>query len=953
MWVFDLDSRRMCWANPAGLAFWNASTLEALLARDFDELSASTIIRNQKQMDEHSAGRLGRDQWTVYPGGVPTTLNAHSIGVELPNGRRAILYEATQLATPIDPCVLRGVEAMQQTPLIIGLYRMSEGSAVMRNPSGVRCFGIVETSENRNDFISMFSDSVQGEAALLSVRSKNAYTAEAELLTLAGTRWYLLDVRPVLDPVTGEPMIQLNAQDITETKQIEVYERFRSRTLGLLAANESLSFVLKNIVLGVEQMRPPMLCSILLLDNDGRRLANGVAPSLPDAYNAALEGVEVGIGVGSCGMAAFTGERVVVSDIATHPYWTAYRDIAASAGLGACWSQPIRGSRGQVLGTFAIYHRSPHTPAQADILLIEQTANLTSIAIERQQALSKLQLAASVFAHAREGITITDPHGTIIDVNQAFTRITGYSREEAIGKNPRMLSSGRQGPEFYSAMWKTLTDKGHWSGEIWNRRKSGEVFAELLAISSVRDVNGNLQQYLALFSDITALKEHQTQLEHIAHFDTLTELPNRLLLADRLRLAMAQSLRRQQHLAIAYLDLDGFKAINDQHGHAAGDQVLVTIAQRMKITLREGDSLARLGGDEFVAVLIDLEDPSGCVPLLTRLLAAAAQPVQIGELILQVSASLGVTFFPQRQDIDADQLLRQADQAMYQAKLAGKSRFHFFDTEHDLRLRGHHESLKRIGLALEQREFVLYYQPKVNLRTNEVVGAEALIRWRHPEKGLLPPVVFLPVIEAHPLAEAIGEWVIETALTQMERWQAIGLSIPVSVNVGARQIQQSEFVNRLHGLLLAHPKIGPNKLEIEVLETSALEDIGQVSEVIEVCAQLGVTFALDDFGTGYSSLTYLKRLRVNLLKIDKSFVCDMLVDPDDLSILKGVIGLAAAFKRHVIAEGVETEAHGKLLLELGCELAQGFGIARPMPADRVPNWVTAWQTNPTWFDTKV
>ena len=568
----------------------------------------------------------------------------------------------------------------------------------------------------------------------------------------------------------------------------------------------------------------------------------------------------------------------------------------------------------------------------------------------RKQAEERLQLAANVFDHAREGITITDAQGIIIDVNDAFSRITGYLREEALGQSPSILKSGRQDKAFYDAMWQALTAQGHWSGEIWNRRQNGEVYAEFLTISSVRDAAGAVQQYVGLFSDITERKAHQSQLEHIAHFDALTNLPNRVLLADRLQQAMAQAQRRQQQLAVAYLDLDGFKAINDHHGHETGDHVLITLATRMKEVLREGDTLARMGGDEFVAVLIDLEDTGACVPLLTRLLTAAALPVRWGELNLQVSASLGVTFYPQAQELGPDQLLRQADQAMYQAKMAGKNRYHLFDTAQASSMRDHHESLERIRVALGNHEFVLHYQPKVNMRSGQVIGAEALIRWQHPEKGLLAPAMFLPVIEDHALAVAVGEWVIDTALTQIERWHAQGLDLPVSVNIGARQLQQSDFVDRLHALLAAHPQVKPGHLELEVLETSALEDIAQVSQVIEDCARIGVTFALDDFGTGYSSLSYLKRLRVTLLKIDQSFVRDMLDDADDLAILQGVIGLAVAFRREVIAEGVETVAHGSALLHLGCELAQGYGIARPMPAEQMPAWASTWQPDDAWCE---
>ncbi|MDR3370259.1 EAL domain-containing protein [Rhodoferax sp.] len=462
--------------------------------------------------------------------------------------------------------------------------------------------------------------------------------------------------------------------------------------------------------------------------------------------------------------------------------------------------------------------------------------------------------------------------------------------------------------------------------------------------------SGAPARFIVISHDITTRKEYEDKLTHIAHFDALTHLPNRVLLSDRLQQAMAQMHRRGKQLVVVYLDLDGFKAINDQHGHAVGDRVLITLTHRMKLALREGDTLARIGGDEFVVVLIDLENASDCLPLVNRLLEVAAQPMQVGEFRPQVSASLGITFYPQAENIEPDQLLRQADQAMYQAKVAGKNRYHVFDAAQDSTIRGHHESLERIRLSLTQNELVLHYQPQVNMRSGKVIGAEALIRWQHPEKGLLAPSEFLPVIEDHPLAIEVGEWVIGTALTQIEQWHSTGLKLHASVNIGASQLQQSDFVARLQSILAAHPQVNPTSLKLEVLETSALSDMAQVSQVIKDCAQLGVMFALDDFGTGYSSLTYLKRLNVAMLKIDQSFVRDMLDDPDDLAILQGVIGLAAAFKRQVIAEGVETVAHGTALLHLGCELAQGYGIARPMPGANIPAWVAAWQPDAAWSE---
>lgn len=566
---------------------------------------------------------------------------------------------------------------------------------------------------------------------------------------------------------------------------------------------------------------------------------------------------------------------------------------------------------------------------------------------DRKQAEVNLQLAASVFTHAREGIMITDAAGTIIEVNATFTNISGYSREEAVGQKPRILQSGRHGAEFYAAMWKSLLEEDYWCGEIWNRRKNGEVYAETLTISAVRDNTGKTLNYVGLFADITPMKEHQQHLEHIAHYDALTGLANRVLLADRLQQAMNQSQRRNESLAVVYLDLDGFKTVNDTHGHEVGDQLLITVAQGMKDALREGDTLARIGGDEFVAVLVDLEQMTDCEPILARLLGAASEPITVNNIVLQVSASIGVTLYP-LDGADAEQLMRHADQAMYIAKQAGKNCYHLFDVDHDMAAQTRRERLEHIQRALDQGEFLLHYLPIVNMKTGEVIGAEALIRWQRPEHGLLLPSDFLPIIENHPIGVELGKWVIDTALTQISAWQDAGIDIPVSVNVGAHQLQRHDFVCGLSDLLAKHPDVQPSYLELEVLETSALEDIAAVSANMQACRDIGIRFALDDFGTGYSSLTYLRRLPADMLKIDQSFVRDMLDDPDDLTIVKGVIGLASAFRRQVIAEGVETFAHGVQLLSLGCELAQGYGIARPMPAAEIPGWVATWRNNKAW-----
>ena len=464
-----------------------------------------------------------------------------------------------------------------------------------------------------------------------------------------------------------------------------------------------------------------------------------------------------------------------------------------------------------------------------------------------------------------------------------------------------------------------------------------------------RDPSGQPVRLVGSYSDISFQKENQHHLERMAHYDTLTGLPNRVLLADRLHQAMVQSKRRGLQVAVAYLDLDGFKTINDRHGHSTGDRLLSTIASQFKTMMREGDTFARLGGDEFVAVFVDLADVQSSVALIERLLAVASRCIEVDGLMLCVSASIGVSFYPQDEDTDADQLLRQADQAMYNAKLAGKNRYHLFDTEYDRNMRAHNDTLERFQQALANQEFVLHYQPKVNLRSGQVVGVEALIRWQHPERGLLAPGEFLPGIEGHPISVALGEWVLDTALTQIQAWAEAGLHLVVSVNISAHHLQQPDFVDRLTTRLAAHPRVPSACLELEVLETTALDELDAVADVIRACAAMGIVFALDDFGTGYSSLTYLKRLPAQVLKIDQSFVRDMLEDPEDRAIVDGVLGLARAFGCQAVAEGAETLAHCQLLLRIGCDLAQGYGIARPMPADKMVTWVASWRPEPDWL----
>lgn len=561
---------------------------------------------------------------------------------------------------------------------------------------------------------------------------------------------------------------------------------------------------------------------------------------------------------------------------------------------------------------------------------------------ERIDAEKNLRRAASVFSNASEGIMITSPDGTILDVNDAFSDLSGYSRSESLGNNPRMLQSGLQSKAFYEAMWDQLLNRGHWEGEICNRHKDGHTCIQQLSINAVADELGLTQCYIGLFYDITLQKEHESQLNHIAHYDALTNLPNRLLLADRLQQGMLHADRKKDFLAVVYIDLDGFKEINDSYGHEVGDRLLVEVSSRMTRVLRERDTVARLGGDEFVAVFTELPDTESCLPLIKRVLEAVASGIELDDSWLHVTASMGIAFYP-AEEASPDTLIRQADQAMYQAKLQGKNCYHVFDPVHDLMLKDHHEKVERLQRALADEEFVLHYQPKVNIRTGDLIGVEALIRWQHPEKGLLPPGTFLPDIENHVLNIELGSWVINSALSQLSEWRDNGLDISVSVNISALQLQEEHFAERLQQALESYPTISPEYVELEILESSALQDLKQVSKTMMVCSKMGVKFSLDDFGTGYSSLTYLKSLPVKVLKIDQSFVRSMLTSEGDMAIIRGVLGLAEAYHHEVVAEGVETPEQGRALLQLGCDVAQGYGIAKPMPAESIAEWAGTWQ----------
>lgn len=552
--------------------------------------------------------------------------------------------------------------------------------------------------------------------------------------------------------------------------------------------------------------------------------------------------------------------------------------------------------------------------------------------IQRNAERSRLRLAACVFHSSGEAILITDRNNLIVDVNAAFCKLTGYDKADVLGCNPKVLSSGRSSREDYRQMWGVLLNDGVWQGELWDRRKDGSVYAKLMTISVVRDKAGEIEFHLANFVDVSHYKESEKRIEHLAHHDTLTGLPNRLHMQIFLEQSMLIASRMSEQLAVMFLDIDRFKIVNDTFGHSLGDLLLIQVATRLKSCVREYDTVARLGGDEFVVILRGHNISSDAATVAKKINHCLSQPYQVGNHALRTSSSIGIALYPDNGS-HIDDLMKNADTAMYTAKSEGGNGFRFFS----LAMHRHvHEKLKmenELYVALERQELRLYYQIQVD-GMSRPVGAEALIRWQHPERGLVSPMQFIPLAEETGLILPIGYWVLDTACAQLKEWQhdARTRDLLLAVNVSAKQFCQVHFVAQLQEVMQRHA-INPALLKLEITESILLKNVEDVISTMNELKALGVQFSLDDFGTGYSCLQYIKRLPLYQLKIDQSFVRELSTDKSDKAIVRTIIALAQNLGLDVIAEGVETKEQHRLLLDKGCAHFQGYLFSKPVPID--------------------
>ncbi len=750
----------------------------------------------------------------------------------------------------------------------------------------------------------------------------HSHGRQIELQVPQGKLWFELSIarKPVAAGLAPRFIVLL--RDITVRKRAEaeilalnlsLEEQVQERTKELLAKEEQLretlalnDSILMTSPMGIAAYRQdgqcvmanPSLASIAditqeqLLKQNFRQLSSWQASGIQEAAERVLA----------------TGARVELeirhlTSFFGHDVWA------------RCWLSRFT-SRGE-----------PHL-----LLMLE---NIT----EKKAAEEELRLAASVYQNSSEGILVTDAAGIILSVNPAFTEITGYAEDEALGRKTSLLRSDRHGPEFYRSMWEALTKEGCWRGEVWNRRKDGEAYLEWLSINRIEASAGAPIRYVAVFHDITELRRKDEEIRHQAFHDALTGLPNRALMKDRLLHALERAKREGGRLAVIFIDLDRFKAINDGLGHDVGDLLLQEVARRIKSRMRTADTVARLGGDEFVVLMEDLQEAGDCASLAQELMAEIARPMELSGHAVEIRASMGMAFYPE-DGTNPMELMKRADLAMYSAKAAGRNTYRFFQQDMQDRISQRLNLEMELRLALAQRDLELHYQPKVDLATGKILGVEALVRWRHPLRGLLLPADFIPLAEECGLICALGDWVLDEICRQSAVWQAAGHTFKIAFNISPHQLEMGDLVARISELA-AHHGIAPSDLEIELTESAVMAYSIHAASVLARLRGIGVTVAVSDFCAGYSSLSYLRQLPIDILKINHSFVTDADSNAEDAQIVKTILALGRMFKLTMEAEGIETSRQAELLQSFGCGIAQGYFFSRPLPAREFEDWLDA------------
>jgi len=747
--------------------------------------------------------------------------------------------------------------------------------------------------------------------------------AETDLINLWFYMVVLTDIGLALDFV------------MCDLRRSEQREKTRNQILEMLARDAPLLEILRTIVHTVEKEHADMLCCILLVGDEGRQLLGGSVSSSAAPGYPAVQAVTVDTTADLGDHPIPSGRHLIVGDTTSHPCFSRCDAEARKAALRTCWSRPIISHSGKVLGAIAMYRKSATSQTDEDIRVIEQITNLAGIAIEQSRVNEELQQAMLVYQNSSDAMTVSDAEGNIVTVNPAFTAITGYSPEEACGRNHKLLKSGKQDLAFYQAMWHSITTTGRWQGEILNRRKNGEIYTEWLTINTISHEDGSVYRRVALFSDITRKKEAEALIWRQANFDLLTKLPNRSMFLDRLGQEIRKARRARTPLALLFIDLDRFKEVNDTLGHSMGDSLLQQAAERLVGCLRDSDTVARLGGDEFTVILGELENSDSVERVAQHILFALAEPFRLGDEVVYISASIGITLYPS-DATEIEVLVQNADQAMYAAKRDGRNRCSYFTPSMQEAAQNRMRLASDLRIALEENQFLVFYQPIVELASGTIRKAEALLRWQHPVRGLVSPAEFIPIAEDTEIIIGIGDWVFRQAVHQAALWRKTRCpDLQLSINKSPVQFRHDSehLCNAAWPQHLREQGLPGHSIVLEITEGLLMDVNPFVIESLQQIRSAGIQVSLDDFGTGYSSLSYLKKFDIDYLKIDQSFVRNLTPDSEDMALCEAIIVMAHKLGMKVVAEGVETVEQRDLLTAAGCDYGQGYLFSKPVPAE--------------------
>ncbi|MBV0881463.1 EAL domain-containing protein [Noviherbaspirillum sp. L7-7A] len=755
-------------------------------------------------------------------------------------------------------------------------------------------------------------------------------------------QWFEIHVHPFSDGLA------VYFKDITSRHRREAFTNAQMHIMERIAAGAPVDEILNAVIDVAESQDTRIRGSVLLLNAETRRLYHGTAPKLPQEFIEAINGVEIGPAVGSCGTAAYLGEPIIVEDISRDPLWANYKDLALRNALYACWSMPIIGSTGQVYGTFAVYSDAPRSPDLAEMELLKACSYMASVVIERERAVATLKEneqrfreQASLLDKAQDAIFVVTMDESIIFWNKSAERLYGWTKEEVLGKSERELCCGNA--SVFDLVVTEVLNADEWRGELTVRRKNGTCFMVEGRSTLVRDDNGAPQSILSIHTDISDRKAAQREIHQLAFYDALTGLPNRQLLLDRLEHELLANNRRGSVGAVMFIDLDNFKVLNDTLGHDMGDLLLQQVAQRLSQAVREGDTVARWGGDEFVVVVGQLgmhvaEAVGHADHIAEQIRTSLNSPYDLNKYEHHTTPSIGIALF-QGPVVTVEELLKHADLAMYQAKAAGRNTIQFFDPQMQAAIKARVTMETNMRRSLLDEDFLLYYQPQMD-RNGQIVGAEALLRWLHPQHGVIAPVEFIHLAEDTGLILPLGEWILDTACRQLAKWatRAETSQISLAVNVSARQFRHPDFVNHILQAIDKH-RANPRRLKLELTESLLLDDVGDTAEKMNQLRTIGIEFSLDDFGTGYSSLSYLKRLPFEQLKVDQSFVRDIQVNEEDATLVKTIITLGRNLGLKVVAEGVMTKSQFDFLDQCVCDAFQGYFFSEALPEENFEEFI--------------